>query len=514
MENKSNSSNTSQRDGLHESLWQEHPIETQLPNASTNSDKIFDVLIIGGGITGVTTALMLQKKGMKCILAEGANIGFGSTGGTTAHLNTFFDSPYNIIEENFGESNAKLVAQSGKDALSLIAKNVYDYNINCDFEYKDSFIYAQTDQEVVALKKIFTATKNSGIEVEEVDEINVPIDFLKAIKIPKQAQFHPLKYIDKLAEEFTKLGGVIMENTFITNTKFKNGVHEAFSDLVTIKANHLFYATHLPPGINIFSFSCAPYRSYVLCIRLNDDNYPKGLAYDMEDPYHYYRSHVISGKTYLILGGEDHKTGHDSPEESFKNLEIHARQHFNVESIDFRWSSQYYTPVDGLPYIGEMPIGENTYLATGYDGNGMTFGTLAATIISDLIANADNQYADLYKPSRLKPIAGFTEFVKENADVVYRFIADRFGEDNVESLNQIEPNCGKIIKYEDKKIAVYKDSNGQIHALNPTCTHVCCIVNWNNEEKSWDCPCHGGRFDKDGKVLCGPPLKGLEKIEI
>jgi nitrite reductase/ring-hydroxylating ferredoxin subunit len=365
------------------------------------------------------------------------------------------------------------------------------------------------------LGDILKSSQSAGVMVTEVEENGVPIDFQHSLLFQKQAQFHPTKYVLALATEFQKLGGIISENTFIQETDFEEGIHTAKTETAEIKARNIVYATHMPPGVNLFSFKCAPYRSYVLGIKLADNAYPTCLSYDMKDPYHYFRTHEIEGEPYLILGGEDHKTGHGDPTTAFKNLEDYARKYFKVKSIPFKWSAQYYTPADGLPYIGQMPAAdEKIYIATGYNGNGMQFGTLSAKIISDTILGKEHEHAELFSASRIKPIAGFTEFVKENADVAYHFVADRFSAEDIDSLKELKPDEGKLVDFKNEKLAIYKSKAGKITALNPVCTHAKCIVNFNSEEKSWDCPCHGGRFDVNGKVLTGPPRKDLEQIDL
>ncbi|MEO6149592.1 MAG: FAD-dependent oxidoreductase [Mucilaginibacter sp.] len=501
------------RDGRNTSLWQEG-VQTFKAEALL-IDNVYDVLIIGGGITGITTALLLQQQGKSVVLAEAKSIGYGTTGGTSAHLNNFFDATYPEVDSNFGEDASKLLAKAGNEAMDMVAGFVKKYNIDCDHEYKDAFLYSENEDETKDLDDILTSSKNAGIDVTPAKENGLTIPFEKSILFKKQAQFHPLKYISKLAEEFVNAGGVILENTFICHTKKEGDVHIAISGDLQLKAFNLIYATHLPPGINVLNFTCAPYRSYVLSVTLQDNNYPDCLAYDMKEPYHYFRTHIIDGKNHLLVGGEDHKTGHDDPEKAFENLEAYVRQYYKVASVDHKWSSQYYVPADGLPYIGQMPLAaNNTYIATGYNGNGMIFGTLAGRMLTDMINGKADPYEKLFSPSRIKPVAGFRDFVAENADVAWHFIADRFSAEAVSSLKSIEKDSGTIIKYKDQKLAVYKDEQGEIHALSPVCTHAGCIVNFNASEKTWDCPCHGGRFDIDGKVLTGPPMKDLERIVI
>ncbi len=499
------------RDSITASPWQ--TIGKPEVGAATNLTEIFDTVIIGAGITGITTALMLQQAGQKCIVLEAGNVGYGTTGGTSAHLNTFFDTTYPQIESDFSKEAAKLVAQTGKEAMGIIKGYIDKYQADCDFECKDGYLYSENERETKELKEILESSAEAGVEVEEASENGVTVPFESVIRFGNQAQFHPMKYLATLAKAFTDMGGIVLENAFVTNRKSKDGLSEVVTDKAQIKGRNVVYATHLPPGITAFSLRCAPYRSYVIGARLKNEQYPGSLTYDMQEPYHYFRTHEIEGQKYLIVGGEDHKTGHDNPEEAFANLESYLRQYYEVESIDYRWSSQYYVPVDGLPYIGSMAAAdEQVYIATGFNGNGMIFGTISGKIISDQILGIENPYSQLYSPSRLKPIAGFSEFVKENADVAWRFVADRFGTEELEAVADLKPGEGKVVEFDGDRLAVYKDAGGKVTALSPVCTHAGCIVNFNAAEKSWDCPCHGGRFDTSGKVLCGPPQKDLEQV--
>lgn len=504
-----------QRDSATLSPWQNFSQIAQ-PTSLNTAQGTYDVIIIGAGITGVTTALLLQKAGKRCLILDGGNLGFGTTGGTTAHINTFFDTTYPEIDSKFSGDTSKLVADAGKLAVKMIHSFVTTYEIECDFETKVGYLYAETEKEAEQLNELLESAKNAGIEVDRSTTNGVPVSFLQSVKFEGQAQFHPLKYIQALAKQFIELGGIIKDHTFVNEVKQEDDQCIANAENEVFVADYLLYATHIPPGINKFSFRCAPYRSYVLGIRLNDESqYPENLSYDMQEPYHYFRTHVIDGEKILILGGADHKTGHDDPQQAFEDLENYAAQHFIIKDIPYQWSSQYYVPADGLPYIGRMnKADDRIFVATGYNGNGMTWGTIAGQIISDLILERENTFVELLDPCRVKPIAGFSEFVKENADVAYHFVVDRFTSEGLESFKEIGRNEGKVVDFEGKQLAIYKDKEGIISALSPVCTHAGCIVSFNTEEKSWDCPCHGGRFDLDGKVLCGPPLANLKRVEI
>ena len=504
------------RDGALRSPWQEH---TGNPFASDEGshigNRLWDVAVVGGGITGLSTALRLQEAGKRCIVIEAHQIGFGTTGGTTAHINTMLDTPYHTIESDFGIENSRLVADAARAGRDLIARNVSAYQIACDFEYKDGVLFAQTDAEAATLKNIYEGSLRAGVDVVPVSEIPVPLDFRMAINCRMQAQIHPLKYLQALAQAFEAAGGTIMQHTQVSDSKRHREVYHLETSSGTIQAANLIYATHIPPGVNVLHFRCAPYRSYVLGVQLADEAYPAALAYDMQEPYHYFRTHLLDGKRYLILGGADHKTGHGNPEQSFRELEAYLRKHFDVASIDYRWSAQFFEPADGLPYIGKLPGGdEGIYVATGFGGNGVLFGSFAAVLLSDLILGIESPCEKLFSPLRVKPVAAFTNFVKENADVVYRFVADRLTTEKLAEMVELTPDTGAVVNFENQRIALYKSSDGALNALSPVCTHAGCIVAWNNAEKSWDCPCHGGRYDVAGKVLTGPPRKNLEEIPL
>ncbi len=504
------------RDSATKSIWeQEGSVYPDTSNQLSQEDSTYDVLIIGGGITGLTTALLAQEQGLKCILAEAHKIGFGSTGGTTSHINTMLDNNYSMIEEDFGLEVSKLVGQATKQSIEFIHACTQKYSIDCDFEYKTGYLYAQNDKEEKELTSIYEASKRAEVAVSDSGTIPVPIPFQKAIAFHRQAQIHPVKYLHGLATEFLKQGGIILENTFIKEHSKEGDTFISIADSRKIKSKQIVYATHIPPGLNILHMRCAPYRSYVLAVQLSDNAYPSDLAYDMKDPYHYFRSHTIDDVQYMIVGGDDHKTGHGNPQDSYRSLEDYVRKHFNIASIEYKWSSQFYESADGLPYIGKLPGAENgVYCATGFSGNGITYGAFSGILLSDLLLGKETPYEKIFSPFRIKPVAGFMDFVKENTDVAYHFIADRFSAKDIDTFNEVKPGEGMIVEHGDKKLAVYRDESGKVFALSPVCTHAKCIVNWNNAEKSWDCPCHGGRFDVYGRVLNGPPSADLEKIEI
>jgi glycine/D-amino acid oxidase-like deaminating enzyme/nitrite reductase/ring-hydroxylating ferredoxin subunit len=400
-----------------------------------------------------------------------------------------------------------------KKGFGLIKNNIQTFNIDCDYDAKTGYLYAENEDEVKQLDDIYKAAMKVGVLVQYVTEVPTPVTFQRALTFGDQAQFHPLKYLQGLQKAYLAAGGKILENTRIENLRQEGGIHIAESETIAIHAKKVIYATHMPPNINVFNFECAPYRSYVMAVKLKSGKYPDALIYNMQEPYHYVRTHIVDGQELLIAGGLDHKTGHEDPEKAFAGLEKYIRKYYNVSSVKYKWSSQYYVPVDGLPYIGQMPLAvDGIYCATGFNGNGMMLGSVAAIILNDLVIGKENNYEKLFSPGRIKPIDSFSEFVKENADVAYHFIADRLNIKETDSLKRLRPDTGKIVEVDGKDIAAYRDKEGKIYALNPVCTHAACMVNWNSEEKSWDCPCHGARYDINGRVLTGPATKNLQPI--
>ncbi len=503
------------RDGATLSIWQDN-IKNFDKGGLKVSDMTYDVAIVGGGITGITTALELQKLGFNCIVFEAQTLGFGTTSGTTAHLNTIIEIPYDEIEKQFGEENAKLVLQSTLDAIDLVRTNQEKYNIDCDFLDRKGYQFAMNEEQTKRLDANYEASIKAGCRVSYTNEIPVNIPFTKAVVFEDQAQFHPTKYLLGIANVFVTNGGTILQQCRVT------GVEKKEDDLLQIEtskgvfsAKNLVYATHTPPGVNILHFRCAPYKTYVMGFTLKDDNYLDSLVYDLDDPYRYYRTQEVDGQKYLIAGGEDHKTGEEPDTESkYVALENYMRKYFNIDEITYRWSSQYFQSADGLAYIGHLPGNpDNVYVSTGYSGNGMIFGTIGAIVLSSLVKTGQHAYKDLYNPSRIKPVAGFNNFVKEAADVVSKLTEKIIGAPKIKELDEIKTGEGKVVKYEGDSIAVYKDKNNKLHTVSSACTHIKCNIAWNNTELVWECPCHGSRFTMDGEMITAPARKDLEKIK-
>jgi glycine/D-amino acid oxidase-like deaminating enzyme/nitrite reductase/ring-hydroxylating ferredoxin subunit len=500
------------RDGFNKSLWQRTPA---IPVVNSSKADNCDILIAGGGITGLSLGYLLQKAGKKCIIAEAHSPGFGTTSGTTAHLNTLLDTTYMQIADKFNADTAKSIAGLTVQAIDLIEKNIRDLHIDCGFERVAGYTVSEDKEQEKGINEIYEGAKKVNIPVEYSNTIPVTIPFTKAIRFAGQAKFNPADYITGLAKAFQHAGGIILENCKVNDVSDGASV-TAETSVGKIICTRFVWATHTTPGINLLSFRVAPYRSYVIAAELEDTSQEfNELVYDGGDPYHYYRMQKVEGTNYLIAGGEDHKTGHEENTAScFTRLEAHVRKFFKLKNIAYKWSSQYYEPVDGIPYIGILPGNSNIFTATGFGGNGMIYSAIAALILSEWLLTGDSLHKELFNPSRLKPVAGFTNFIKENADVVKEMVSGWFVAEKVDGLAALAPGSGEVVKYEGKKMGIFKDDDGKIYAVNTTCPHAGCTIGWNSTERSWDCPCHGARYNKEGKMLNGPAVTGLDKIEM
>lgn len=502
------------RDGYNTSLWQQD-VPPYVSAGKPSQEETYDIVIAGGGITGVSTALQLQQSGKKCLLIEAENLGFGTTGGTTAHINTLLDTPYTTIIKNFNKETAQQVAALAKQAIALIKSNIEQYQIECGFEETTACLFAQDKKEQDELDEITDNSRSVGLDIAFTSDIPVPVPFTKAIRVSGQAKFNPLLYVYGIAAAFEEKGGVILQHCRLTEIQEGESV-QVITTLGTFTAKDLVFATHIPPGVNLLHLRCVPWRSYAMAVRLHDNRYPEALSYDMKDPYHYYRTQEVNGKNYLIAGGEDHQTGHhQNTEQCFLKLESHIRKYFDVEEISYKWSSQYFEPADGLPYIGPLPgHSANIYVATGFGGNGITYGTVSAILLNSMLQKGASAFNSIFDPNRIKPIAGFKSFIGHNAKVVKQFVEKFFSGEELQEMADMAPGEGRVVEYEGHKLALYKNEEGALHAVNPACTHLKCEVKWNSTERTWDCPCHGARYSYDGKVLTGPASADLKVIQI
>lgn len=475
-----------------------------------------DAVVIGAGITGLTTAYKLSRRGKKVAVVEDRLINQGETSRTTAHLTYVLDTPYDEISRLHGFEAAHRAWQSHHHAIETLESIIHEEKIDCDFRRIPGYLFLGTSEKTAEdLKKERDLLHRFGA-VEVSLMVSPPLRSIAGplLEIPNQARCHPGKYIFGLTSALHKQGVQIFTETPIKKIKD----HSVFTaNGFEITARDVILATHSPIDQRAIFLKEAPYQTYVIAGTVPRTSVPDGLYWDREDPYHYARLQELSEEEDLLLvGGEDHKTGQtELPyEEHFVRLDDWAFQHFPmIKKITDRWSGQVVEPIDGLAFIGKTPHQDHLYMATGFSGNGMTYGTLAALLISDLILGEENAWKDLYDPGR-KNIRAAKEAVSENLNRVGQMAKDWLTGGDIHSVDELEPGEGGVLRQGLKKYAVYKDEQGEVSTYSAVCTHLGCIVHWNSVQKVFDCPCHGSRFDLKGQVVHGPAVKPLEPKEI
>lgn len=475
---------------------------------------VCDVGIIGAGISGLTAAYLLSREGKQVVVLDDGPIASGETAQTSAHLASVIDDGYTVIERTHGKEGARLVADSHAAAIARIEQNVHHEKIDCDFKRVDGYLFSQPKDKKI-LEEEFAASNRAGLFVEWVDR--APLDDFntgRCLRYRNQAQFHPLKYIAALAEAIEKNKGRIFRNAHVVEVKGGRDAHVTIDRGVRVDCRDIVVATNSPINDRFaIHTKQAPYRTYVIGCAVKKGSVPQALYWDTLDPYHYVRTQPLDeGRDLLIVGGEDHKTGQqDDAEKRFKHLEAWTKKHFQTGDVLYRWSGQVMETIDGLAFLGRNPADDkNVYVMTGDSGMGLTHGTIGAMIVTDFIMSRDNPWAKLYDPSR-KPVGAIRDFIRENMNVAGQY-ADWAKPGEVDSEMQISNGEGAVLRDGLKKIAVYRDAQGRHHHLSAVCTHLGCIVVWNSLEKTWDCPCHGSRFDVAGQVLNGPASQPLASL--
>ena len=475
-----------------------------------------DVAVVGGGIAGLTSALLLKRAGLKVAVIESRRIVEDVTGHTTAKVTLAHGIFYSYMLDKFGREKAGIYADANKAAIDRVASFVRQMNIECDLTPLPAYIYAVTDDKLAEIEAEVKAGEKLGLAVSYVESTPLPLPIKGAVRFDGQAYFHPRKYLLAFAAEINSDGSRIYENTRVTDIE-DGSPCTVTTDRGKIRARHVIVATNFPiyDPLKLF-MRMTPVRSYVLGLRLKDQP-PQGLFYSNEDEFHSIRPHHLADDgAYLLVGGEEHQAGHGGDTiQRYKNVENYYRRYFDVEAIEYRWSTQDNRSADMIPFIGSFaPASDRIFTATGFKGWGMTHGTIAGMLLSDLILNRSNPWKDLYSPARLNLPASIKGIVSQNVQVVKDFAGGHLSAESRKSLSEVSNGEGRIMEIEGEKAAVYRDEQGNIHAVSPVCAHMGCIVSWNPAEKTWDCPCHGSRYTCDGKVIHSPTVKDLARIEL
>ena len=490
------------------SLWVGTTPETAFPRLG--EDVRVDVAVIGGGITGLTTAARLKAEGARVAVIEAGRVASGATGYTTAKVSSLHGLVYDDLASSYGNDVARTYGEANEAAIAEIARLIERHGIDCDFVRAPAYTYTVDADKVSSIEAEAAAAQRAGLPATFTTETDLPFDVLGAVRFENQAMFHPRKYCIGLAASIPGEGSHVFELTRAVDVEHGEPcvVKTEHGD---VTAEDVVMATLLPfLDRGGFFAKCHPTRSYAIAMRVGGEP-TNGMYITAEQPTRSVRP-AGAEKDMLIVSGESHKTGQDDDtSERYQALESWAREVFDVRSIEYRWSAQDFMPVDDLPYIGRLTRGsEHLLVGTGFKKWGMTNGTVASMINSDTVLGRDNPWSEVFDANRVEVTNAAREFVTENLNVAKRFVGDRLGTLTAPSIDELGPGEGGIARAGGEKVAAYRDEDGVLHAVSPVCTHLGCIVAFNTAERSWDCPCHGSRFDVDGQVIAGPAVKDLD----
>jgi len=501
------------------SYWQASASLPKFPALA--SDLNVHVCVIGAGITGITAAALLKRAGVSVALIDRGRCGGVDTSHTTAHVTHVYDIGLAELQQSFGPEVARAVWHAGIAAIDQIDTNIRTGGIECDFRWVPGYLHVpfkageEISQHVKTIADEGRIARELGFRVEALER--VPCFETAGLRFPRQALFHPLKYLAGLLAQLPGDGCEIFEQSAATEIEteplaVRVGEHR-------IRCRHVIVATHNPvTGLggglraNLLQTKLSLYQTYAIGARLPLGTIPEAVYWDTADPYNYLRVEHRGSYDYAIYGGEDHKTGHETDTAaSFARLERRFHAFAPQVTIDHRWSGQFIESNDGLPFIGQFD--EHVFVSTAYSGNGMTMGTLGGMMAADAVLHRKNPWQELFDPHRKKVFGGAWDFIKENAEYPFYLLRDWIGGAEGDSLAELDRSQGKILKIDGKKVAAHRDENGKVTLCSAVCTHMQCIVAWNNAEQTWDCPCHGSRFKPTGEVISGPADEPLERID-
>lgn len=469
-----------------------------------------DVAIVGGGMVGISSAYLLKKEGLRVAVVEADHILQGTTAHTTAKVTSQHGLIYRKIKENMNLDCARQYAEANETAIKFIAKLVEEKNIDCDFDWQPSFVYTKSDEYIEKIQEEADIAGKVGIDAIYLDEIPLPFKVKAALRFNGQGQYHPRKYLLALAKDIPGEGSHIFEQTRVVDLQEGSTCTLIADNGKSVRAKNVVIASHFPfyDGRGMYFSRIYPKRSYALAV-LTKSRFLGGMYFSAEEPARSLRSQPHNGAEMLIVSGEHHKTGHgENLSNHYLNLLNFVEENYGVDQVLYRWSTQDYETMDGIPYIGHLTAKTpNIYVATGFYKWGMTNSTVAAMMFRDLITTGKNPWTEVYNPSRKNLAASAGTFIKENADVAAKLFKGKL--QRLPKDIEIKNGEAKVIKTEGQRLGAFRDEEGVLHVVDTTCTHMGCELEWNDAERTWDCPCHGSRFTYEGDIVEGPALKML-----
>lgn len=500
------------------SYWIASTPETNYPELK--EDISVDVAVVGGGMAGIVTAYLLTREGLRVAVIEADRILRGTTGRTTAKLTSQHALIYDKLIDRFGKDLARQYADANESAIRWVRETSKELNIDCDLSEQDAYVFAEKGESIGKIEREIDAASELGIHAEYAGTIPFNIPVQAAVRFKNQAQFHPLKFLFPLAEEIEKKGGRIFENSRVVELEEEEKLRVVVKNGGKVAADKVVVATHYP-FINKEGFYFARIyinRSYALAIRAKEE-YPGGMYINAENPSRSLRSQKDEDGQLILVVGEEHKTGQgEDTIVHYEKLMDFAGELFTVEDIPYRWSTQDCMTLDGVPYAGYyVKDTSRLFVATGYGKWGMSNSIASAHVIRDLIVKGDSPWMDIYDPSRKTTGAAIGNFVLQNANVVGQLLGGKLEALPDDIDTRMEKGEAEVVRIDGRRTGIYKDEEGNLHAVDTTCTHLGCELNWNSAERTWDCPCHGSRFSYRGEVVEGPannPLNTLENTNI
>jgi glycine/D-amino acid oxidase-like deaminating enzyme/nitrite reductase/ring-hydroxylating ferredoxin subunit len=497
-------------------FWIESGRIRRFPGLQKNTN--VDVLVVGAGVTGITTTYLLKEVGLTVVLLERERVASIDTGHTTAHLTYITDVELQELAHNFGNDHAQAAWEAGAAAIDEIERIVQDEKIECEFTRVPAYVHVRVDgssrKEVSRLKKEASLATKLGFDATYLN--SVPYFNLPGVRFANQAKFHPTRYLRALLGKVVANGSRVFETSAATafdrkNRRVKANGHWIGFDRLVMATNNPLVGLAGITSATLLQTKLSLYTSYALGARLRSGTVPEALFWDTREPYDYLRVDRHRSFDYLIYGGEDHKTGQKKKTQSaYARLRARLKNIIPEARVDHRWSGQIISTADGLPYIGENV--ERQFIATGYCGNGITFGTVAAIMARDWVTGRKNPWVDLFAVDRKKIKGATWNYLRENKDYPYYMIKDRITRPEAESVRELKRGEGMVVGSRGRKVAAFRDHNGEVHRLSPVCPHLGCHVSWNSAESTWDCPCHGSRFKPTGEVIAGPAEEELSAV--